>query len=797
MASINQVSPVNLDSKQLPKAKKQQAKINLMQLNAYSPNLLENFLDLMAHNNKSVISFGYAPTKHGTEDKQFVPYIPMNETLARPYGQDFDVNTFAPTLSDYAKSKIRDEASSRINGTRPWPKIDQINAWMVTAETDEFKSDGGLGKVAADLPNSFNKKFNKDKENLMSVITPMYVNGKEYKLEYDKAKDKFVYRYGKEGKKTINIEYKGKINVPIYVGAPHNTRLKDIDVRIFTTALQSDKPKPTPHIFLEIPEYGDDANGHYTTFNQFFNILDRNPKATNNNTPYANSEFSDPVFRMAFFSKGVYELMKSIKEGDFKGIEAPNAVLLNDWHAGSLAAMMHYTANAEADTGAISKETGRYFDETPTIYIAHNCEHQGASDGNDNLRTNIFGTLFGAYGVDIIPNAKSWNEAFKEEQNALMRYTNYNSLKTGMALVDRVVPVSENYGQELVHSNVKANGLMDLLKARYYGPGHTLTPITNGYSKSLIIPNKKNMKEIVDKTIEDMTLGDANAPKIDFSKFKLKAYDGNSLNVKVQNKNAIMRLFKQLLERERQLGYDEDNKPVRKYLVFEADKTFIKEDDFSHTPVIAYSGRVDSQKGLDSIFKEAMWKFAERNKNTPEEKLPVFILGGKITQKEAYDRLKEFKYYMTEYFPNVGHRIILLHGFLNTNLVATAADMFLVPSVFEPCGLTQLEAMAKGALPLATSTGGLVDTIKDGVDGFRTKAFYDESGDKKLLYGGGYSNNYDAFLEMLERGLDTYYNNPAKFKEMQKAAMENDFSWDKEDGAIDKYINLIRTGRPE
>ena len=401
MASINQVSPVNLDSKQLPKAKKQQAKINLMQLNAYSPNLLENFLDLMAHNNKSVISFGYAPTKHGTEDKQFVPYIPMNETLARPYGQDFDVNTFAPTLSDYAKSKIRDEASSRINGTRPWPKIDQINAWMVTAETDEFKSDGGLGKVAADLPNSFNKKFNKDKENLMSVITPMYVNGKEYKLEYDKAKDKFVYRYGKEGKKTINVEYKGKINVPIYVGAPHNTRLKDIDVRIFTTALQSDKPKPTPHIFLEIPEYGDDANGHYTTFNQFFNILDRNPKATNNNTPYANSEFSDPVFRMAFFSKGVYELMKSIKEGDFKGIEAPNAVLLNDWHAGSLAAMMHYTANAEADTGAISKETGRYFDETPTIYIAHNCEHQGASDGNDNLRTNIFGTLFGAYGVEV------------------------------------------------------------------------------------------------------------------------------------------------------------------------------------------------------------------------------------------------------------------------------------------------------------------------------------------------------------------------------------------------------------
>ena len=795
MASIRKITPLNSDSKISDKGKLQNNKTHIAQLNASNPQLLQNFLDLIAHNNKSVISFGYAPTQHGTKDKQFVPYIPMTQWLVKPYGQDFDVDTFAPTLSDYAKNKILNEASSRINGTRPWPKLDSINAWMVTAETDEFKSDGGLGKVADDLPNSFNKRFNKDKENYMSVVTPMYVNNKEYKLEYDDDKDKYIYHYGKRGDKQIEVKYKGKINVPIYVGAPHNTRLKDIDVRIFTTELHPDKPKPTQHIFLEIPEYGDDANGNFTTFNQFFNILDRDRKATNNNTPYANSEFSDPVYRMAFFSKGVYELMKSVKEGDMQGIEAPNVVLLNDWHAGALAAMMHYTANAEADTGAISKETGKYFDETPTIYIAHNCEHHGATDGNDYCRTNIFGTLFGAYGAEILPNAKSWNEAFTEDKNALMHYTNFDSLKTGMSLVDRVVPVSEHYSEELVNSNVKANGLMNLLKARHYGPGHTLTPITNGYSKSLIIPNKKNMDALVESTKKDMTLDNPDAPKIDFSEFKLKPYDGDSLDVKVKNKNLIMNVFKQLIEREKQLGYDEDTKPTRRYMIFEADRTDIKENDFTNTPVIAYSGRVDAQKGVDSIFKEAMWKFAEHNKNTPEEKLPVFILGGAITQKGAYDKLKEFKYYMTEYYPNVGKRIILVHDFLNTNLVATAADMFLVPSVFEPCGLTQLEAMAKGALPLATSTGGLVDTIKDNVDGFRTKAFYDEVGDRKLLYGGGYSNNYDAFCEVLERGLDTYYNNPARFKEMQKAAMSNDFSWDREGGAIDKYINLMRTGR--
>lgn len=794
MTSIQKVQTLQ----QLPQSKelKHQNQNKIKILNSTSPDLLTNYLSLMANNNKAIVSFGYAPTRHGADNKEFVPVIPMEQTLVRPYGQNFDVDVFKPTLSDYAKNKIYNEASSRIFGTRPWPQIENINAWMVTSETNEFKSDGGLGKVAEDLPNSFNKRFNKDNKNFMSVITPMYVNGKEYRLEYNNGK--YTYHYGKRGEKEKEVKYEGKINVPMYFGSPHNTRLKDVDVRVFTTELHTDKPKPTKYIMLEVPEYGDDANGQFTTFNQFFNIIDKDTRNANHNTPYANSEFSDPVYRMAFFSKGVYELMKSIKEGDFQGIEAPNSVILNDWQAGSLAAMMHYTANAEADTGAISKETGRYFDETPTIYIVHNCEHQGATDGNDWNRKNIFGTLFGAYGAEILPNSKSWNEAQEEDKSALMRYTNFNSAKTGISLVDRVVPVSEYYAQELVHSNEKARGMMDLMKARFYGPGHTLTPITNGYSKTLIEPTAKNMKKLTEATKKDFTMQlPPDVPGIDMSNFELKAYDADSLDQKVQNKNAVMHVFKQLIEREKHLPYDEYAQPARKYMLFEADRTAIKEDDFTNTPVIAYSGRIDPQKGVDSIFKEAMWKFAEHNKNTPEEKLPVFILGGAISQKGAYDKLKEFKHYMTEFYPNVGKRIILVHGFLNTNLVAAASDMFLVPSVFEPCGLTQLEAMAKGSLPIATSTGGLVNTINDNVDGFRTKAFYDETGSKQLLYGGGFANNNDAYCEALERALNVYYNDHSKFEQMQKTAMQNDFSWDKDGGALDKYINLIRTGRTE
>ena len=179
---VTRISPVQFEQKTLTQKDKTQKQNITDNKTAGRAHQLETFMNALGSSNKSVVSFGYNPTKHGTKDKEYVPAIPMNISYVRPYGADFDVDVFSPTLSDYAKSKIYNEASSRINGTRPWPQIDGINGWMVSDETDEFKSDGGLGKVAADLPNSFNYKFREDKKNYMSVVTPMYVNGKAYRL---------------------------------------------------------------------------------------------------------------------------------------------------------------------------------------------------------------------------------------------------------------------------------------------------------------------------------------------------------------------------------------------------------------------------------------------------------------------------------------------------------------------------------------------------------------------------------------------------------------------------------------
>jgi starch synthase len=101
--------------------------------------------------------------------------------------------------------------------------------------------------------------------------------------------------------------------------------------------------------------------------------------------------------------------------------------------------------------------------------------------------------------------------------------------------------------------------------------------------------------------------------------------------------------------------------------------------------------------------------------------------------------------------------------------IVAASDFCLMPSRFEPCGLTQMQAQRYGTLPIAHATGGLSDTIEDGETGF---LFSDLSGE------GLFRACRRAFEAFADEGM---------LGEMRQAAMARSFHWS---GAAAQYIEL-------
>ena len=99
--------------------------------------------------------------------------------------------------------------------------------------------------------------------------------------------------------------------------------------------------------------------------------------------------------------------------------------------------------------------------------------------------------------------------------------------------------------------------------------------------------------------------------------------------------------------------------------------------------------------------------------------------------------------------------------------IEAGADFFLMPSRFEPCGLNQMYSQRYGTPPVARATGGLLDTVDDGVTGF--------------LFS-------EDLLEAARRALEVY-GDPARFRSMQRAGMARDFSWS---AAARRYAGLYR-----
>lgn len=102
------------------------------------------------------------------------------------------------------------------------------------------------------------------------------------------------------------------------------------------------------------------------------------------------------------------------------------------------------------------------------------------------------------------------------------------------------------------------------------------------------------------------------------------------------------------------------------------------------------------------------------------------------------------------------------------HLMTAGADFMLVPSRFEPCGLIQLHAMHYGTVPVVASTGGLVDTVKEGVTGFHMGALNPDKLDEA---------DANALAATCKRAAEVFAT--PRYKDMVYNAISQDLSWAK------------------
>jgi len=172
-------------------------------------------------------------------------------------------------------------------------------------------------------------------------------------------------------------------------------------------------------------------------------------------------------------------------------------------------------------------------------------------------------------------------------------------------------------------------------------------------------------------------------------------------------------------------------------------------------PIFALTARLVSQKGLDLILGDPGYFAFDAQY--------VFLGQG----EEHYEAM------LTDLAERAPSRIAVNLDFTDEfeHLLLAGADMCLMPSLYEPCGLTQMRAQRYGTIPVARRTGGLADTIEDGVTGFLFDDYTPAD-----------------FMRAAMRAVDQY-RDAAGWEAMMREAMARDFGWDK---SAARYLSVYR-----
>jgi starch synthase len=188
------------------------------------------------------------------------------------------------------------------------------------------------------------------------------------------------------------------------------------------------------------------------------------------------------------------------------------------------------------------------------------------------------------------------------------------------------------------------------------------------------------------------------------------------------------------------------------------------DDAALQAPLLGLVGRLVEQKGID-------WVLAAMPKLLAETEVRFAILGsGQTVYEQKLARLA--RQHPSRVFVQIGYDEPLAHQ------IEAGADLFLMPSRFEPCGLNQMYSLRYGTLPVVFKTGGLADTVTDAnattlADASATGFVFD-------------TPDVAAFLDAVHRALALYHQ-PTQWRLLQQNGMRRSFDWSESAG---HYLSL-------
>lgn len=184
-----------------------------------------------------------------------------------------------------------------------------------------------------------------------------------------------------------------------------------------------------------------------------------------------------------------------------------------------------------------------------------------------------------------------------------------------------------------------------------------------------------------------------------------------------------------------------------------------------NTPMVSVVSRLVEAKGLDliSYIMDQML----------QDDMQMVILGTGETRYEDMFRYFEWRYPDKVVFRNY-------YSEVEAHRIYAASDLYLMPSIYEACGISQMISMRYGTLPIVRETGGLRDTVQS----------FNEFTEEGTGFSFANINAHD-FLHTVRRAL-YYYHQPEVFRIIQENAMRADHSWERSGALYREIYDKVR-----